>query len=211
MTDFPTSPEATARPSLANRVRLPRLSGKASAVWLVICFVLTAVLIPLVLRLPRWIEFEIVVGVWWVIWFAVLATILYRGQRVTDDHQFGQPRKWFSSDASGQPARSGDPNAAWWDGFFWGWFWDDAVLVVLGLIVLLGLIWLLVEIAVPILLFMLYFLARGMLARVVNDRHRCKGNVPRALGWGFTWATAYTAPLAMAVWLIHFAHQHGRA
>ena len=38
------------RPSLAKRVRLPRLSGKASAAWLVVCFVLTAVLIPIALR-----------------------------------------------------------------------------------------------------------------------------------------------------------------
>ena len=50
------------RPSLAKRVRLPRLSGKASAAWLVVCFGLTAVLIPMVLRLPRWVEFEIVLA-----------------------------------------------------------------------------------------------------------------------------------------------------
>ena len=50
------------RASLAKRVRLPRLSGKASAAWLFVCFGLTAALIPMVLRLPRWVEFEIVLA-----------------------------------------------------------------------------------------------------------------------------------------------------
>jgi hypothetical protein len=52
------------RPSLAKRVRLARLSGKASAVWLVVCFGLTAVLVPMALRLPLWLDFEIVLAVW---------------------------------------------------------------------------------------------------------------------------------------------------
>jgi hypothetical protein len=32
-----------------------------------------------------------------------------------------------------------------------------------------------------VLLFLLYFVARGMLARVVNDRHHCRGRLGRAL------------------------------
>jgi hypothetical protein len=39
MGDPQLSPQAPAqRRSLAQRVRLPRLSGKASAAWLVVCF-----------------------------------------------------------------------------------------------------------------------------------------------------------------------------
>src|SRR5262249_26115498 len=82
--------------SITKRLRLPRLSGKVSSFWLVCCFGLTAVLIPAVLRLPRWIEFEIVLAVWWVGWLAVLSCLLYQGQRVTDDHQLGPPRNWLS-------------------------------------------------------------------------------------------------------------------
>ena len=103
------------RPSLAKRVRLPRLSGRASAAWLVVCFVLTAVLIPMALRLPRWVEFEIVLAAWWAIWLAVLTRLLYAGQRVADDHQMREPRNWFASDKAKQQERTKDPDRAWWD------------------------------------------------------------------------------------------------
>ena len=39
------------------------------------------------------------------------------------------------------------------------------------------LVWFLVEIAIPIVFLMLYFLVRGMLVRVVNDRPECRGNL----------------------------------
>jgi hypothetical protein len=190
-------------------VRLPRLSGKASAAWLVVCFGLTAVLIPMALRLPRWVAFEIVLAVWWAIWLAVLTRLLYTGQRVADDHQMREPRPWFAADKAKQQERKKDPDRAWWDGFFWGWLWgdSDAFLIVLGLFLLLGAIWFLFEIAILVLLFLLYFVARGMLARVVNDRHHCRGRLGRALGWGLVWATVYTAPVAAAVWFVHYVHQ----
>lgn len=202
------SPISVDRPpgSLARRVRLPRLSGKASAAWLVVCFALTAVLIPMALRLPPWVEFEIVVAVWWAIWLAVLTRLLYVGQRVADDHQLGQPRNWFGGTT--QPART-DADRAWWDGFFWGWCWGDGdvIAIVIGLVLLVGLIWFLFEIAIPLLLFVLYFVTRGMLACVVNDRHHCHARLGRSLGWAAVWATLYTAPLAGAVWFIHYVHQ----
>jgi hypothetical protein len=201
---------AVRRAPLAQRVRLPRLSGKASAAWLVVCFALTAVLIPMALRLPHWIEFEIVLIVWWGIWLAVLSRFLYIGQRVADDHQMHEPRFWFASEPR-QP-RERDPDHAWWDGFFWGWSWGDgdAFTIVIGLFLLLGLIWFLFEIAIPMLLFLLYFVARGMLAHVVNDKHHCRGKLGRALGWGMVWATVYTAPVAAAVWFIHHVYQRSQ-
>jgi hypothetical protein len=197
-----------ARPSLAKRLRLPRLSGKASAAWLVVCFVLTAVLIPVALRWPTWVKFELVLAAWWVIWLAVLTALLYGGRRVSDDHQLGEPRNWFGS-AANKPQPPRDPNSSWWDGFFWGWAWGDGevILIIIGLILLVGLIWFLFEVAIPVLLFLLYFITRGMLARVVNDRHHCRGRVGAAVGWALVWATAYTAPLALAVWFVHYVSQ----
>jgi hypothetical protein len=189
-----------------NRLRLPRLSGKASAGWLVACFVLTAVLIPMALRLPRWVAFEIVLGTWWATWLGVMTWFLYTGQRVSDDHQLGAPRNWFGSEKP-RPVR--DADRSWWDGFFWGSFLGDgdALLIVVGLIVLVGLIWFLFEIAIPVLVFLLYLVTRGMLARVINDRHHSRERFGRAFGWGLLWATVYTAPLAAAVWFIHYVHQ----
>jgi hypothetical protein len=216
------APPPTRRQLLARTMRLPRLSGKASAAALIFCFLLTGLLIPAALSLPVWIDFEIVLATWWFIWLIVLTYLLYTGQRVADDHQLGPPRNWFGwakpaqqssttapSQKNKQERNSSNANAAWWDGFFWGSFALDGeavaigCFIVIGLIALAGLVWFLVEIAIPVVLFLLYFVARGMLAHVVNDRHRCKGSVARALLWALVWATVYTAPLLGVVWFIH--------
>jgi hypothetical protein len=210
------------------------LSGKASAAALIFCFLLTGLLIPTALKLPLWIEFEIVLATWWFVWLVVLSYLLHTGQRVADDHQLEPPRNWFtlakaaqqssttapSEGDTGNPNKQGkkrtpqqrtnsSSNSGWWDGFFWGSLVVDGeavaigCLIVIGLVLMAGLVWFLVEIAIPLVLFLLYFVARGMLAHVVNDRHRCKGSLVRAFVWALVWATVYTAPLVGVVWFIH--------
>ena len=202
MNDAPTNPDVP-----PDNARSRRVSGTITALWLVACLVLTAVLIPAVLRLPRWVEFEIVLGVWWVVWFVALTWFLFRGLRVTDDLAFHQPRNWFSS---GTTQAKSESSGSWWDGFWWGSSCGgDAVLVLVGVVALFIGTWFLIEVAIPVVFFLLYLITRGMLAGVANDRHHCRGNVARAAGWGFLWATVYTGPLAGAVWLVHFVHQRG--
>ena len=79
-----------------------------------------------------------------------------------------------------------------------------------GLILLVAVAWLLVEVAIPVVLFLLYFAVRGMLIQVIKDRHDCRGHLARAVTWGALWATVYTAPLAGAVWFVHFVHRSRR-
>jgi hypothetical protein len=165
------------------------------------------------LRLPRWIEFEIVLAVWWVVWFGALTGFLYNGFRVADDHALVQPRNWFSGwfSKKNRVDKRSDPDSSWWDGFFWGWWiGDEVVFLIVAAVLLVAGIWLLFEVAIPVLLFLLYFVARGMLAGVANDRYHCRGRLGRSVVWGFLWATAYTAPLAAAVWFVHFVHQRGQ-
>jgi hypothetical protein len=208
MSESPMSADVPPRP--VGRARLRRVSGRLAAAWLVFCLLLTAILIPMALRIPRWIEFEIVLSVWWVVWLAMLTWFLFSGLRVADDHSLHEPRNWFSGwfaskNNSSQQSQTG---GSWWDGFFWGWFvGDELIFLIIAAVVLVGGIWFLFEVAIPVLFFLLYFVARGMLAGVVNDRHHCRGKVGPSMLWGFVWATAYTAPLAGAVWFIHFAHQ----
>jgi hypothetical protein len=205
-----TPPETRNRRLIPRVVRLPRLSGKASAAWLIVCFVLTAALIPRVLRLPLWIDFEIVLAVWWAVWLLLLTRLLYVGQRVTHDLTLKEPRWWFGDPAA--PSRSSS-NGSWWDGFFWGSLFGDSeavavgCLIVIGLVVLLGAVWFLIEVAIPMTAFLLYFVVRGMLAQVVNDRHHCRGRLMRSLAVAFLWATVYTAPLAGAVWFVHYVYK----
>ena len=197
----------------SGRPRAMRLSGKASALGLVLCFAATAILIPMALRLPPWIEYEIVLAVWWAIWLLVLTGFLYWGRRISDDHRLGEPRNWFALSKSQPASPRRESNSGWWDGFFWGSVAFDAegcvygLAIIVALCLLVGVIWFLFEIAIPVLLFLLYVITRSMMARVLNDRHHCRDHLVRALAWGFVWATVYTAPLAAVVWFIHYVHR----
>ena len=169
---------------------------------LIVCFVVTGLVIPAALDLERWIELEIVLVVWWLIWVIVLTRMLYVGKRVEDDHQMGKPRSWFGwmkSDSGDVAFSFGDALSSIGDG--------EGCLVLLALPVLLFVLlvgaWFLVELAIPALAFLMYLLVRGMLAHAVNDRHECRGNLGRSLLWALIWATVYTAPLALAVWGFH--------
>jgi hypothetical protein len=193
------------QPTAAHRLRLPRLSGKASALWLGICFGLTAVLIPMVFRLPRWINFEFVLAGWWSLWLFALTWLLFTGRLVTDDHQLGKPGRWFQFNFS-ELLPSFDLFDILTSGHKLG---DEMIGCALGvlLIALVAVVWVLIELAIPVILFLLYFITRGMVAQVVNDRHHCKGRLGRSLSRGFLWATVYTAPLAAAVWYVHYVHR----
>lgn len=195
---------AERRRRLVQAIKLPRVSGKAMAAALVLCFLVTGLLVPIILRKEPWIDAEFVVGAWWLIWVVVLAAVLYQGHRVTDDHQLGEARSWGLADwfkswySSGNAidisVTSVDSEAC-----------AIGCLIIAALPLFVGLIWFFVEIAVPELIFVAYFLVRGQLAHAVNDRHHCRGNLIRSVAWGTLWATVYTAPLAGLVWFVHFA------
>jgi hypothetical protein len=196
---------AERRRRLLQIIKLPMVSGKAMAAVLILCFLMTGLLVPIILRKEAWIDAEFVVGTWWLIWVIVLSAMLYQGHRVSDDHQLGEARSWGLRNMFKGWYSSGSSIDAV-DVFVWD---SEALaigcLIILALPLLVGLIWLLVEIAVPALIFVAYFLVRGQLAHVVNDKHRCKGNLLRAVAWGALWATVYTAPLAGLVWFVYFA------
>jgi hypothetical protein len=182
-------------------LRLPVVSGKVTALLLVACLAVTAVLIPFALRLPRWIELESVLAAWWVVWAAVLGMLLYRGWRVSDDASIAvrppsldelvfraatSPAGDLANAAAGEAPRLLVALAAL----------VAAVLFTFGFV-------LLVELLIPAVALGLYLLVLGMLARVVKDRRRCTRSVLRSTAWGAIWATAYTAPLALVVLAVH--------
>lgn len=201
------------RPRVRDRLRLPRLSGRVSAGMLILCFFVTGLLIPMSLHLAPWIEIEIVLGTWWVIWFLVLSYLLAAGQRVTHDYEMHEPRSWlpkWSKKPATPPAEKPRRQSGWGD--FWLWtgpadFEGCAVVlgIVVALVVLFAAVWFVVELALPAITFLAYFLVRGMLARVINDRHHCRGRLMKAAIWGACWATVYIGPLALAVWFVHLA------
>jgi hypothetical protein len=201
-------PEPLADPRGRRRFRL---SGFATAGWLLLALAMTGLLIPVVLRLPIWIDFEIVLVVWWTIWLGALTSLLYTGSRLSDDHRLHEPRNWLaSSRPKERSTSSADGWGSWWPvvGDAEGCAYVFAFL--LALIALAALTWFLIEVAVPLVVFLLYFVTRGMLSHVVNDRHRCRGRFARSLAWGLLWATVYTVPLAGTVWFVHEAYRQPR-
>lgn len=210
------------RRSWTKRVRLPLVSGKTSVLVLVLCFAMTGVLVvPVAGRFPAWIDFEIVLALWWVVWAVTLARYLYTGQRIDDDHTLNPPRLWFFSskttDKSHEKKQTGQSKSSSSSSSGSGWnlldgfdldFEGCAVVagVIVAVIVALIGIWLLVEIVIPGLAFLAYFMIRSMLARVANDQHGCEESLVRSILWGSLWATIYIIPQALLVWFLHAIH-----
>lgn len=196
MAETSSTPQPPQRQRLSQRLRLPEVSGKWTVLWLLMCLIVTGLFIPFVLKKPLWIELEIVVGIWWLIWGVVLTKLLYKGEQVADDHKHHKPRDWFGMGQSGSssPDLSGCANGADFEG----------CAVLIGLILALIAVWFLIEFALPILFFMLYFLIRGMLVHAVHEKPYCRGNLTWSAFRGFLWATIYTAPLAGTIWFVHY-------
>src|SRR5262249_16279934 len=144
--------------------------------WLAIGFVLSAALVPMALHLPVWIDAEIVLTIWWAVWFAVLSRFLYTGTRVTDDHRWSSPRAWVKSDAVSSDVTQG---------CIWLPIESEGCLIALALVALVFAAWFLIEVAIPALMLLAYAIVRGMLAHVANDRHHCRGNLARSIIWAF--------------------------
>ncbi|MDO9021122.1 MAG: B-box zinc finger protein [Deltaproteobacteria bacterium] len=193
----------------------PRLSGRSTALVLMACLAASAVLLPAAVRLPRWVEVELVLALWWVIVAGALTTLLYRGFRLRDDVVYFTPwgRPALVEHGPGVAARprgsswadrlpSGcDPGCDGCSGDGEGLLVMLALAVVLGLA--LGAAWVLVELALPLVFFLMYWLFMRAIGRVANDRHGCEGSLARALGWGLGWATLYVLPVALASWALH--------
>ncbi len=193
----------------------PRISGSATALVLLACFGASAVLLPATVRLPRWVEAELVLGVWWAIVSVVTTTLLYRGFRLRDDFVYFAP--WNRPSAPGEAKSSfrgsSKKSGSWLDGLnpLDGLADAEGCLVLLAVLVFAGLAlgaaWVLVELALPVVFFFMYALFMRAIGRVANDKHDCQGALSRSVLWGTFWATVYVVPIALITWLLHVAHR----
>jgi hypothetical protein len=202
---------ARARRALA--ALAPGLSGTGSAFGAFVAMGLTAISFPTLLRLPRWIEAEIVLVAWWGMAVVALTTLLYRGYRYEDDHFFHAPdaRKAGRSLREAIEATGcGDPGCdAGCSDSGEGILVGIAFLFVAALLLLLSLFvaFVIAELALPLVFLAFYALTRSAIRRAARDRHDCKGRLVVSLAWGTLWSTAYLAPLATVVWIVHRALQ----
>jgi hypothetical protein len=219
----PVANRLAAMADAGRRARLPGVSGRSSAVILLILFVAVAVVLPLALHRSAWVEAEIVVAAWFVIWTAVLTWLGYSGRTVDDDWGgFHRPRRLFgrsggSSDGSPLPVDVvpyvdlGGIDLPDFDGGS-----DDGGLGCLGVIaasaVVIGavaavvvLLYFTIGYVIPLVALALYTIVRAMLNRVAARGHVTQGNLALSIARGAVWAAVFTAPLAIAIWLLHLA------
>lgn len=191
----------------------PRLSGKATALVVGASLAAAAVLLPVTLHLPRWIEGELVLAAWWIIVSVTLVVLLYRGFRLRDDLVFFLP---WDRPAKRETTPAAANGSSWGDGCSSvdGGCVDldgEGCVGVLGfaavLALALGAAWVFVELAMPLAFFLTYWLFMRAIGRVANDHHGCDGDAARSIGWGVLWATIYVLPLAGITWIFHALHR----
>jgi hypothetical protein len=192
----------------------PKLSGRATALVVFASLAGAAVLLPASVKLPRWIEAEMVLGLWWIIVAVALAVLLHRGFRLRDDYVYFVP---WDRPATERAKGGGGGASSWLDGCGSG-CGDvgglDAEGCVVGLVVMvalaaaLGAAWIMVELLMPFVFFLMYWLFMRAIDRAARDRRSCAGDLGKSIGWGAAWATIYVAPIAALTWLIHALGRH---
>ena len=186
----------------------PRVSGTATAVIVGGSLIASAVLLPVSVHWPRWVEAEVVLGAWWLIVGTTLIALLYRGFRLKDDWVYFAP--WETppaprstkageptSLASDKPKSGGggcgslDNSGCFLDGCDGGCSGigdgEGAIVVVLvavALAIAFGAMWLFVEFALPVIFLLMYTLIHRAIARVANDRNGCENDLLKSLGYG---------------------------
>lgn len=199
----PTSPAAsTAYRGDVPPAAIARTSARRTTAVLIASLAVTAAVVPFALHLPRWVEGEIVMVVWWLVWSLVLGIVAHRGEPVHDDHVGG-------SVTASLPVK---PRWRWASAVFEGASDPEGCVYALALVVLVGLAlagaWFVVELVAPAVFLVAY---RGVVRALARVRlSETKGSVLRSALVGVTWATAYTAPLAAVVALAHLASRAAR-
>ncbi len=189
----------------------PQVSGATTALVLIAAFATSAVLLPFGLHLPRWIEAEIVIGVWWAVMTGMLSVLLYRGYRLRDDWVYFSPwnRPAAPDDtAKASPKAKGGALENSGTGCADGCSAADgegaliAIVVGAALALVFGAAWILVEVAMPLTFFLIYVIVLRAIGRVARTQG-CEGDLVRSLGRGMLWSTVYLLPLVALTFLIH--------
>ena len=183
---------------------IPYASGFATTMILVVSFALVALLLPLSLQLPRWLEAEAVLLVWWALFAITLTTLLYRGWRLKDDLTYAAPWNKPSKASGGSGGSGGGIGDIGGIGDLAGAGEGCVVVfvVIIAGVLLLGAAWLISELVLPLVLFLAHWLTMKALGRVANDKHQCQGALTRSLGYGALWGLLYMAPIALIVLLL---------
>jgi hypothetical protein len=175
----------------------PRVSAASTVLLLLASLGLAALSLPKLLDLPRWLEAESVLGVWWLLWTFVLGFLLYRGYRLKDDWHYFTPWEMADEDSCWPTGCDGGDGCLLEDG---------AILIVVAVLIaalVVGAAWVLVEVALPLVFLIAYSVLARALRRVAHDDHGCERQLGRAFLWGAVWSTIYLLPIAGLIYGVH--------
>ena len=186
----------------------PKVSRKPIVLIVALCFLLSGVLIPVSLHLNRWVEVELVLAVWWLVWIVVMSWLLYEGHAVDDDIHVpwtkGRLAKTSAGEAGGCVADAGCSHGCFpMDGC------GEVGVAIVGIFLLIVGVIFLIELIFPAIALLLLASIGGMFARAVNDTRGCEGRVGLSFFWAFAWATLYIGPVAaIVIWVSNYlAHR----
>ncbi len=173
----------------------PPISGSLATLTVGSAMLLALALMPGALTMPLWIELEVVILAWVLIWTLAFTTLLFRGWRLakdawTKDASTLDDVTMLNVDLDLSTRRS------WW-------YDDEGAAIAVFLFVVLLILSFALEFLLPLVLIGSYLLVLRGLAHVANDRHGCEGKLGRSLLWGVLWSSIYAAPIAGLVLLAH--------
>jgi hypothetical protein len=219
----PVANRLAAMADVGGRARLPGVSGRWSAILLLVLFVAAAIILPLALHRSAWVEAEIVVAAWFVIWTAVLTWLGYSGRAVDEDWGgFQRPRRLFGREGGSSVGRSLPTDALPYvdlsgidlpdfdgggDGGGLGCLGVilASAVVIAAVAAIVVLLYFTIGYVIPLVALALYTIVRAMLNHVAARGHVTRGDLALSFARGAIWAALYTAPLAVAILLLHVA------
>lgn len=174
------------------------MSGRTLVSVLLGCLLLPTFLFPFVLKLPRLVEFEIVVGAWWLVWSVVLTTLLYKGWHISDDISLAKMRA--------------EQKRSWWDYLEFADLAEGLPGLIVSIIVSVLaalLLPILVELVFPVFAWLAYSIVLKMLRTAAHDRHHCEKNLVRSARYGIMWASFYLLPVIAITLILHITLKQG--
>ena len=190
-----------------------RTSTRATVGLVLGCLAFTATALPFAFHLPRWVEAELVLAAWWVTWAIVLTVLAYRGRPLDESHRLELRGPFASSPspavavtvaaASAPPATP--ERSRWYKWLDLGSADAEGFLFLLVAAIVVGIAlfaaWLVIELAAPAVFFLAYLGIARALGTTLASSHR--GDMVRSGLHGAAWATAYVAPIAGVIAILH--------
>lgn len=182
---------------------VPPISSAATVIVILACCAFTALALPALFSMPRWLEIEVVLGAWWLVWAVVLGVLAHRGRPLDRDYSLSSESP-ANPDRAPAPPREPPSRWSWLDVLGAVSDLEGIVIFVVGAIVItlaIAATTIVVDFAAPVLFLVAFTGVQAAMRRSLVAKH--EGQALRSAFHGAAWATLYVAPLAVVIGLTH--------